>query len=1400
MNASKLKTMPLLKASWPLGIFPAHPNHRTLTGATLFLCVLFICIFVLPTIAFSDLNKSTDPSNVKTKTLDVGDPISANSGAYHFSMPLFDLGGPLPLRYVLDYRMDWDEQWDFEIRGLFGPFESNLNVFLFDWETTGECVYLLLRNGEIARFDKNTATDQWELNAASPVRYLLKETGATRNEGYFYVMDPLQNLIYVLEKFNNWGDGRLVYLLDRNGNRLSQTYRAIDSPLPIRTEDGLGRSLDFTYVDASGNILLNRVTDQTGRYIAFTNAWGADDCEFNGVKYPVLRSVQDPEGNTTTFWYQCQCNENYFHRSIAAVEKPSGNRPYSQTVDTMTLDGTAFRRVTSQSDAYGNTTQLTYNSESNQVTETRPDGQIVVYEHFHNDGLPERLTDAAGMDAAFGQTINEQINSITDRIGDTTTLTYHAATGDIATLTNAKGQTTSWTYTAQDQTFTNPANSEEVTFTFYNLTKIDYPDCTNEQFTYDARGNVLTHIDRTGKTWTFTYNDRGQVLTGTNPGGGVTTYTYNGDATVATFTDSDTGVTTVSYDACKRPSRIDYPGGAFVLMAYDNNNRLTAFTDENNRLTTFTYDANGNLVKVTDPLNGETLYGYNLMDRITQITDRLGKASGMTYDTMNRLSRLTDATGVRSNFGYDSRGWINAVTRAGKTWTTAYDDEGVPASRTTPLSRITTETTDKLGLIEKIKDPLNQETVFTRDAMNRVASVTDPRSQITRYAYDAAGRLSGVTLPTSEAAAYVYNDMGLLHQVTDPNNRLWAFSYTPMGRLQTTTDPLSRVTAYTYDTRGRMNQVTYPDTGTLTITRDGAGNVTRRQYSDGPDLQFTYDALNRLTGANDITFTRDAEGRITGTTNPGTSFSAGYNDAGRLKTVAYNNNSFTVTYTYDVGENGTGLLTGVTDSLTGTQITFAFDDDRRLRTVTLPNGEVITYTWDNASRLTRLQSGNHVDLVLGYDSAGQITQTEMAAPLTAQGNLEEQTEALTYDAASQISSAGYTHDDRGRITATPRNALIWDGASRLTGINTTALTYNGLGQVRTRTQGGTTTQYFYNHAGAGAPMVAEFNPDTGQMLRYYVWTPGGRLLYMINTADGNKVYFYHFDQVGSTLALTDADANVTDAWAYDPYGRVLARTGTNPQPFTYAGAWGVRQEGSVGLYQMRARYYDAHIGRFLSPEPVWPQLTEPEKLNPYQYATADPVRFVDPTGLAPDLPSMNLDELKQQAAQFREQFAGVFNEFSRQSNELRKWEGEAQKLKNWPLNETVKWFRDLGDSEEQIFKKIKVLDLKDKEEIRANIARLEALRAAHQKKVRQWVNGNREIISKLLNLMAKRRIEERDRLMDLGFELLKDIRQRSSEERARLRDIPNTIKNLDQAGSRESWLQFILQQDSYGIP
>ena len=237
---------------------------------------------------------------------------------------------------------------------------------------------------------------------------------------------------------------------------------------------------------------------------------------------------------------------------MASRTMPLANVPYTQEYDSSTIYNNASVRVISQEDAYNNTMDIDYDNTTNIVTTQNPDTTTVQYKHYSEHGFPESLTDPEGKTARFAKSSEEQLTSVTDRLGDITSFTYHSETGKPASITNAKEDTLSHTYTAQNQTFTNPDNAETVDFTFYNLTRTDYPDGMNEQFTYDASGNVLTRVDRGGKTWTYPYYSMGQVLTATNPTGGVTTYTYNADATLATSTDSEIGLTTYGYDTYKR--------------------------------------------------------------------------------------------------------------------------------------------------------------------------------------------------------------------------------------------------------------------------------------------------------------------------------------------------------------------------------------------------------------------------------------------------------------------------------------------------------------------------------------------------------------------------------------------------------------------------------------------------------------------------------------------------------------------------------------------------------------------------------------------------------------------------------------------------------------------------------
>lgn len=86
---------------------------------------------------------------------------------------------------------------------------------------------------------------------------------------------------------------------------------------------------------------------------------------------------------------------------------------------------------------------------------------------------------------------------------------------------------------------------------------------------------------------------------------------------------------------------------------------------------------------------------------------------------------------------------------------------------------------------------------------------------------------------------------------------------------------------------------------------------------------------------------------------------------------------------------------------------------------------------------------------------------------------------------------------------------------------------------------------------------------------------------MAMVTPAGQSYTYHYNGIGSTVAMTDDAQTIVNSYAYDPYGNIVAQTEQIPQPFTFVGKHGIMSEPD-GFYFMRARYYDPQVGRFIS--------------------------------------------------------------------------------------------------------------------------------------------------------------------------------------------------------------------------
>ncbi len=86
---------------------------------------------------------------------------------------------------------------------------------------------------------------------------------------------------------------------------------------------------------------------------------------------------------------------------------------------------------------------------------------------------------------------------------------------------------------------------------------------------------------------------------------------------------------------------------------------------------------------------------------------------------------------------------------------------------------------------------------------------------------------------------------------------------------------------------------------------------------------------------------------------------------------------------------------------------------------------------------------------------------------------------------------------------------------------------------------------------------------------------------------------------------------VTDTYEYDAFGNSFTTSGTTPNEMMYRGE---QYDSDLGLYYLRARYYNPLTGRFMSRDPYDGNKIIPISLHKYLYGGSNPANKVDPRG------------------------------------------------------------------------------------------------------------------------------------------------------------------------------------------
>ncbi|MCM1280023.1 MAG: hypothetical protein NC304_13745 [Robinsoniella sp.] len=436
---------------------------------------------------------------------------------------------------------------------------------------------------------------------------------------------------------------------------------------------------------------------------------------------------------------------------------------------------------------------------------------------------------------------------------------------------------------------------------------------------------------------------------------------------------------------------------------------------------------------------------------------------------------------------------------------------------------------------------------------------------------------------------YEYNANGQVAKKTNSKGQVTEYTYDKAGRVTSLTDQLGTISSYTYDKNGNL----------LTVT-DSKGTITRE-----------YDALNRVTSY------RDTRGNI---------IRYGYDEFGNLMSLTYPNGK-QVIYTYDKNGN---IRTAA--DWEGRVTTYEYDKNSRLIKTTRPDGTVEIRTYDKAGQLLTILDRKGSQTInsqeYAYDVSGNITAVKSGQKGELQNSSDISNISMEYDKTNRLikyNGKEVKYDKEGNMIYGPLNgemtSFTYDCRNRLVQAGTTKYEYdaedNRTAVIKNAgTKEEIRTEYVVDSVEklSRVLMAVERKSESGEInsaiqATYFYY--GNGLSAQENEKEGYLTY--HFNNVGSTNAVTDEMGAVKYTYAYNPYGELIQ--GSYGQVmFLFNGQYGVASDDN-GLYYMRARYYNVSIKRFINQDVVTGNIAESQSLNRYAYVEGNPVSYFDPFGL-----------------------------------------------------------------------------------------------------------------------------------------------------------------------------------------
>jgi len=373
--------------------------------------------------------------------------------------------------------------------------------------------------------------------------------------------------------------------------------------------------------------------------------------------------------------------------------------------------------------------------------------------------------------------------------------------------------------------------------------------------------------------------------------------------------------------------------------------------------------------------------------------------------------------------------------------------------------------------------------------------------------------------------------------------RVRRFTYDSLSRLLTASNPESGVISYFYDNNGNLLQKAMPSpnqTGTATHT-----------------ISFCYDQLNRVTGKAWSWQNCQGTQLPSGTAAVIYTYDAGTNGIGHLTSLT--DQAGSGIYNYDVLgriSNETRVIAGVSKNLS-----YSYNLDGSLKSVTYPSGATVTYTPDSAGRvLSAVDTGNSISYVTGatYGAGGALTgfvsgYSSSFAGITSRFSFNNRQQPVNMSAVSPsatLFSLNYDfHNGSGN------NGNVWGIVNNKDTTRNQTFTYDLLNRVTSAQNAGTDCT------------KATLNGKTEYWGNSYSYDAWGNLLsktptkcsaesLTVTAAANNRLQGYNYDAAGNMMQ----DLSTGNSYTYDQENRITGAAG-----FTYTyDADGNRVEKSTG--------------------------------------------------------------------------------------------------------------------------------------------------------------------------------------------------------------------------------------------